>query len=221
VAARIIKIAEETSPRKVFVWALDWPGWCRSGRDLGSAQEALLAAADRYALVAAGAGIDFPPVSKFEPVAQFEAVAQVEGGSGTAFGVPSVIIDDDRRAVNSTEAARLAALVASSWFVFDAIASTAPESLRKGPRGGGRDTSKIVAHVDEADGAYAREIGIRQKPPADRAAVEAMRAAVLDVLTRPSDGSPLADRKWPLRYAARRIAWHALDHAWEIEDKSR
>lgn len=213
-AARSIKIAGETSPRKVFVWALDWPGWCRSGRDLGSAHEALLAAADRYALVAAGAGIEFPPVSKFEPV------AQVEGGSGTAFGVPSVIIDDDRRAVNSTEAARLAALVASSWLVFDAAASAAPETLRKGPRGGGRDTSKIVAHVDEADGAYAREIGIKQKPPADHAAVEAMRASILEVLARPSDGSPLADRKWPQRYAARRIAWHALDHAWEIEDRS-
>jgi hypothetical protein len=25
---------------------------------------------------------------------------------------------------------------------------------------------------------------------------------------------------WPPRYAARRIAWHVLDHAWEIEDKS-
>ncbi|HUP14721.1 MAG TPA: hypothetical protein VM848_01495 [Acidimicrobiia bacterium] len=219
-AARIIKIAEETSPRNVFVWALDWPGWCRSGRDLGSAHEALLAAADRYALVAAGAGIDFPPVSKFEPGARFEPVAQVEGGSGTAFGVPSIIIDDDRRAVNSTEAARLAALVASSWSVFDAVASTAPETLRKGPRGGGRDTSKIIAHVDEADGAYAREIGIKQKPPTDRAAVEAIRASILDVLGRPSDGSPLADRKWPQRYAARRIAWHSLDHAWEIEDKS-
>jgi len=28
------------------------------------------------------------------------------------------------------------------------------------------------------------------------------------------------DRSWPPRYAARRIAWHALDHAWEIEDRS-
>lgn len=213
-AARIIKIAEETSPRKVFVWALDWPGWCRSGRDSGSAHEALLAVADRYAVVAAGASLDFPSV------ANFETVTKVEGGSGTDFGVPSVIIDDDRRAVNSAEAGRLAALVVASWSVFDAVASNAPEILRKGPRGGGRDTSKIVAHVDEADGAYAREIGIKQKPPADRAAVEAMRAAMLDLLARPSDGSPLADRKWPQRYAARRIAWHALDHAWEIEDKS-
>jgi hypothetical protein len=28
------------------------------------------------------------------------------------------------------------------------------------------------------------------------------------------------EKGWPPRYAARRIAWHALDHAWEIEDKS-
>ena len=28
------------------------------------------------------------------------------------------------------------------------------------------------------------------------------------------------DQGWPTRYAARRIAWHVLDHAWEIEDRS-
>jgi hypothetical protein len=26
--------------------------------------------------------------------------------------------------------------------------------------------------------------------------------------------------RWPLRYAVRRSAWHVLDHAWEVEDKS-
>jgi hypothetical protein len=215
VAARNVKIGEETGTRKVFVWALEWPGWCRSGRDRESALDSLLAAAPRYALVVAGAGIDFPMVAG----AEFETATRVEGGSGTDFGVPSVIIDDDLRPVSSTEAARLAALVASSWSVFDAVASAAPEILRKGPRGGGRDTSKIIAHVNEADGAYAREMGIKQKPPSDRAAVDAMRAAILEVLARPSDGSPVAGRKWPQRYAARRIAWHALDHTWEIEDK--
>jgi Lon protease-like protein len=46
------------------------------------------------------------------------------------------------------------------------------------------------------------------------------RAAVVEVLSRPSDGSPLAERTWTPRYAAARIAWHALDHAWEIEDRS-
>ncbi|HKA98202.1 MAG TPA: hypothetical protein VKD66_18215 [Streptosporangiaceae bacterium] len=28
------------------------------------------------------------------------------------------------------------------------------------------------------------------------------------------------EQGWPARYAARRIAWHALDHAWEMEDRS-
>jgi hypothetical protein len=43
---------------------------------------------------------------------------------------------------------------------------------------------------------------------------------MLEVLGTASDGSPIADQKWTLRYAARRIAWHALDHAWEMEDRS-
>jgi hypothetical protein len=25
---------------------------------------------------------------------------------------------------------------------------------------------------------------------------------------------------WTPRYALRRVAWHALDHAWEIEDRA-
>jgi hypothetical protein len=109
--------------------------------------------------------------------------------------------------------------VKASWDVFDTIAEKAPESLRKGPRGGGRDRSKIVEHVTMSDGGYARSMGIKGDPEtADGLA--AIRAAVLAVLGAASDGSPIADRKWPPRYAARRVAWHALDHAWEIEDRT-
>jgi hypothetical protein len=54
----------------------------------------------------------------------------------------------------------------------------------------------------------------------DAAAIRAFRQAVLRELGRPSNGKPLVEKGWPQRYAARRIAWHALDHAWEIEDKS-
>jgi hypothetical protein len=43
---------------------------------------------------------------------------------------------------------------------------------------------------------------------------------VLAVLRQPSGGAPLAGRKWTQRYAANRIAWHALDHAWEMQDRS-
>ena len=85
-----------------------------------------------------------------------------------------------------------------------------------------RERYAAVAHVVAADAAYARQIGLRVAEPAaaDRAAVAAMREAMLAVLRQPSDGTPIAGRRWPARYAARRIAWHALDHAWEIEDRS-
>jgi hypothetical protein len=106
--------------------------------------------------------------------------------------------------------------------VFDQVSGAAPAQLRKGPRGGGRDRDKIIEHVTGADFAYARKIGVRhrQAQASDRAAVEAMRADVLAALASSSDGAPLTAKGWPARYAARRIAWHALDHAWEIEDRT-
>jgi hypothetical protein len=30
----------------------------------------------------------------------------------------------------------------------------------------------------------------------------------------------LADSASPVRYTIRRLAWHILDHAWEMEDRS-
>ena len=133
------------------------------------------------------------------------------------------ITEPDRERVTAAEAERLAELVEAAWTVFDRVAAGAPAELRKGPRGGGRDRDKMIGHVIEADHAYAREIGVKLPPGSpleDRAAVDAERAAVLEVLRQPSDGGPLADRKWTQRYAARRIAWHALDHAWEMEDRA-
>ena len=117
----------------------------------------------------------------------------------------------------ASEAARLAAIVEASWAAFERIAAAAPEDLRKGPRGGGRDRTKVVEHVHGGDDSYASVIGI---PAADRRSSPALRERILTILREPSDGSPIAGKRWPPRYAARRIAWHALDHAWEIEDRT-
>ena len=87
--------------------------------------------------------------------------------------------------------------------------------LGKGPRGGGRDRDDIVDHVAAAELAYARKLGIRLGSD-----LTASRAAIVEVLGAPSDASSIGAKGWPPRYAARRIAWHVLDHAWEIEDKS-
>ncbi len=76
-----------------------------------------------------------------------------------------------------------------------------------------------MGHVVDAESGYVSVMGRRHRP-VDEASIATMRADILDVLRQPSDGSPIAGRKWPPRYAARRIAWHVLDHAWEIEDRS-
>lgn len=213
-----IDIGEEVGAKKAFVWAIDWPGWCRAGKSVELAREALVDHAPRYAKVVKVARLALPSVA----VDNLRSVDTAAGGGGTDFGVPSEITKADRRRVTAAQAARLASLVEAAWTVFDRVAASAPAELRKGPRGGGRDRDKMIGHVIEADHAYAREIGIRVKEPTfgDRAAVEAEREAVLELLSQPSDGGPLADRKWTQRYAARRIAWHALDHAWEMEDRS-
>jgi hypothetical protein len=210
-----IAVSVEATPRKVFATAVDWPGWSRSAKNEELALAALADYAPRYALVTEEAGVPFEP-------GDYEVVERTGGGSGTEFGVPSSITDLDRRPADPKEAMRLASLVEAAWNTFARVAAGAPAELRKGPRGGGRDRDKMVGHVAESDAYYAREIGITGKrpDPTDLPAIEAMRANMLEILRAPSDGSPLAERTWTARYAAHRIAWHALDHAWEMEDRS-
>ena len=205
-----VAVAIEAAEKRAFATAVDWPGWSRSGKTEELAVEALLAYAGRYAPVARAAGETFDPAKL-----DVDVVERSGGGGGTEFGVPSNVTKQDRRKTTRAQADRLARLVEAAWKTFERVSTRAPEELRKGPRGGGRDTSKIMSHVAEADHAYAREMGIRLKAPIDD-----VRAAMLDVLRQPSDGSPLAGRRWTARYAAHRIAWHGLDHAWEIEDRS-
>jgi len=213
-----IEVEEEVGGKRAFAWVVDWPGWCRSAKTTELARAALIAAHPRYVVVAEEAGLTLPRAD----LASIRVVDTVKGGGGTDFGVPSVITALDRRRTSAGDATRLAGLVEAAWTVLGRVAATAPAELRKGPRGGGRDRDKMLSHVVEADAAYAREVGLRLTEPAwdDRAAVDAMRARLLQVIGTPSDGSPLAGRRWTARYAARRIAWHALDHAWEMEDRS-
>ena len=207
----------ESGAKRAFACALEWPGWCRSGKNEAQALEALAAAAPRYAVVAAAAGLPFPNSASNA----FDVVERLPGSAGTDFGVPGEIASQDTEPLTGQEAERLAGLVAASWRVFDQVVGGAPAELRKGPRGGGRDRDAIVAHVLGAEAAYARKLGIRLSPPPpeDLAAISALRTAIVEALAAPSNGAASVERGWPQRYAARRIAWHVLDHAWEIEDR--
>jgi hypothetical protein len=211
-----IPVTIEQTSKKAFASAADWPGWSRGARTEELALKALAEYAPRYAPVAPDG---FPKTMALDDL---EVVERNEGSAGTEFGVPSRPSHLDARPMDAREADRLAAIVEASWALFDRIARDAPLELRKGPRGGGRDAVKVVAHVMDSDGAYANEMGIKIKgfAPDDRAAIRVMRQAMLDVLRAARDGDPLAGRRWPARYAAHRIARHALDHAWEIEDRT-
>jgi hypothetical protein len=186
----------------VFASALDWPGWCRRGKGEEGALDALLDYADRYAAVA-GAG--FAPG---EP----QIVGRVQGNSTTDFGAPDVPTKWDEEPLDPAEADRLTGLLEASWAAFDQVVAGAPAELRKGPRGGGRDRDAVADHVREAERSYGRKIGVRLPP---RTPWDEQRAALATALR---DGA--LDGAWPARYALRRLAWHVLDHAWEIEDKS-
>ena len=205
-----IRVCVEQGDRLVFASALDWPGWCRPGRSEQQALEALAAYAGRYCAVLRAAALGFEPEST-----EFDVLERAPGNATTDFGAPAIISEAEREPLDAAAAARLAAVVAGCWPFFDRVTSDAPALLRKGPRGGGRDRDEIVDHVAAAELAYARKLGIRNVPDAG-----ACRVAIVEVLAAPCEGSAADAKGWPPRYGARRIGWHVLDHAWEIEDRS-
>ncbi len=196
-----VRIVLEVGRTWTFAAALDWPGWCRRGKGEHGAIETLFDYADRYALVA---GSGFSPE-------EAQIVDRLPGTGSTDFGAPDARSRWDDEPIDTDEALRLTALLEASWQRFDAVVAGAPETLRKGPRGGGRDRDAIADHVRESERNYARMFGPRLPP---RTSSPQQRFAIVEALRA---GAPAG--RWPARYALRRLAWHVLDHAWEIEDK--
>ncbi len=201
----------EIGAKRTFASAADWPGWCRAGKNEQAALQALAAYAPRYAKVAKLAKVPFPAT-----VTDVEIVERLTGNATTDFGAPGVPAKDEARPISAPGAKRMGELVAACWAYLDSVVEKAPNALRKGPRGGGRDRDPMFDHVLGAEMEYAKRIGTRLKQPdgRDAAAVRAFHKAILDSLANPN-----REERWPVSYVARRTAWHALDHAWEIEDR--
>ena len=216
----------EVTPKRTFAGAVEWPGWCRSGKTVDEALEALVAYADRYANVIARSRLGFTPPRS---LADLEVVERRKGNATTEFGAPGVPPKADLRALGAAELKRLTTILEASWRAFDRAAHAARGvELTKGPRGGGRDLAKMENHVFEAEEGYVGALGSR--PPRLPTATLAKRSAALranagEALAALAAGRPVADprntkRPWSPRFYIRRSAWHALDHAWEIEDRS-
>jgi hypothetical protein len=216
-----IDVSVEAGARRAFACALAWPGWCRAGRDEASALEALLAYGPRYAQVLRGTRLGFRAPTGAR------VVERLPGDATTDFGAPGATPSADAAPMTEADLRRARSLLRAGWKAFDrAVEAAAGTTLATGPRGGGRDLDRIVAHVLDAEGGYLSRIGTKLSDSDGDAAdrLQDARAVVLHALTTAvRDGVPPSLRggkRWTPRYFVRRSAWHVLDHTWELEDRT-
>lgn len=221
-----IKVYFEQSDKRTLTSSLDWPGWCRIGKDESSALQNLLDHAPRYALVLKGTRLGFTvpkDISVFKVVERF-----TDGGLVTEMGIPEKPPKQDSDPVDAAELKRLTAIYKACWRALEAAAEAAKgKELTKGPRGGGRELDDVLRHVLDSQAGYLRHL-IWKLPnpdtiPADEK-FDLIRDAALQALAHaatvgvPAHG-PRGGKTWSARYFVRRSTWHILDHAWEIENR--
>jgi hypothetical protein len=220
-----IDIALESVKRRTFAIAYQWPGWARSGNDEDSAIQTLFTYGSRYAKVFQSTNFAFEPPDKVDA---FRVIERLEGNSTTDFGAPAIPIRNDNDTVSNDDLIRFQTMLVESWRTFDqALSASEGIELRRGPRGGGRDQQKMLAHVIMADESYLAKLGwkypkIEGGDPA--ASLKPIREALIEGLEASVRGDippkgPRGGLRWTPRFFIRRVIWHILDHAWEIEDR--
>jgi hypothetical protein len=211
-------ILEMGKKRRVVAGATDWPGLDRWGTFEDDAVAKLTSYVPRYAGVAARAGLD----EAFERQREVEVVERVPGSSSTDFwGIAHVPSDLERAVLPPSDLGRRLALLQACWAYFDDVAAHASPTLSPGPRSAGRTRDQIVRHVLMTEPEQnSRKVEVRT--PVDQVltpgGLAAHRAAYLDAL-RAYNRAGKAARSWPIQFLIRRSAFHAMDHAWEIEDR--
>ena len=221
-----VSIYLEVGAKRTFACAVDWLGWARSGRDEESAIAALLESAPRYAKIVGRTRLGFvTPASR----SALRVAERVRGNATTDFGAPGAVPREDATPLSDAELARIIKLIEAAWGALDdAGARARGVAMSKGPRGGGRDLDDIARHVRDAEAGYLSALGwpFKADPRASAAAEhKRMRAAVLEGLSASANGQiapkgPRGGTRWGPRQFARRLTWHATDHAWEIEDRT-
>jgi hypothetical protein len=215
----------EIGKKQTIAGALEWPGWCRAGRDEDSALQALVDYGPRYAQV-----LDMARIAFEAPAATsaFAVVERLEGDATTDFGAPSITPSADKRPLDEAELKRFQTLLTAYWQAFDtAVGAASGKELRKGPRGGGRELEGIVGHVIDGDKGYLARLAWKLKQQPTEAMSETLaqtRQAILDALAAAARGElpsrgPRGGIIWSPYYFVRRVGWHVLDHVWEIEDR--
>lgn len=223
--ANHIKAYVEIGQTQTFAVALDWPGWCRSGRNETSALQALYDYEPRYARALQTTQLAFLAPSEASALV---VVVRLLGNATTNFGAPDLAPSGDTKPIDPTELERWQVVLKACWQMFDtAVAAATGLALGKGPRGGGRALTKIIQHV-RVDASYLTSLGGQLKSSEESTpgqALAPLRQAILTTLVAAARGEVPAwgsrgGACWTPRYFVRRLAWHELDHAWEIEDRA-
>jgi hypothetical protein len=213
----------EVGSRRTFAAALDWPGWCRVGRDEAAALQSLFEYGPRYARILRPAQLGFQLPGD---ISAFVILERLQGNATTDFGAPDHAPASDERPLDNPELTRLQALLKACWQAFDAAIEVAKgKTLRLGPRGGGRTLDGIVQHAIGAELGYLSKLGGKLSPSdSSPPSSELIRQVILQTLQASAHGEipaygPRGGKRWLPRYFVRREAWHVLDHVWEIEDR--
>lgn len=221
----IMRTALERGPKgkKFVAYAIDWPGLERNGKTPEVAFEHMGEYRSRYATIADRAGLqnEFAAESAPAIVIEYEGV-----GSTDFWGISFAHSEIDHQPVSLQELDRQLSLLESCWSEFDAIALRVSPELQKGPRGGGRDRDHIVRHLLATEIDWVKRLDIRPDlheivPQDARRLFHAQIVeAIRDLYSQGIDESRAkGGPAWTHRFLIRHLAYHVLDHAWEMEDK--
>jgi hypothetical protein len=211
-------ILEVGKKRRVVADAIDWPGLDRWGTSVEDALAKLSTYVPRYAGVAERAGM----AKAFARSRELEVVERVPGSSSTDFlGIAHVPSQIEREVLSAADLERRLEVLQATWAYFDEVAAHVSKDLRPGARSAGRTREEIVRHVyaNEPE-QMSRKVEIRtpKEVVLTQKGLAAHREAYLDAI-RAYNGEGKPARTWPIQFLIRRTAHHAMDHAWEMEDR--
>jgi hypothetical protein len=206
--------------KRAAAFAIDWPGWSRGAKAPDAAVELLEAYRERYRPIARLAGLE----AEFDRAGDLEIIEDHVGVGSTDFwGISFAPSSFELAPMPEDELERKLALLWAAWQFFDDVAARVSLELEKGPRGGGRNRDEIVRHVvGNERNDLARRIGVLT-PPDDLQTPEGIRSHreefVAAMRGYNAQGKMARGRNWTIPLLLRHTAFHALDHAWEMEDK--
>jgi hypothetical protein len=213
-----VLVEQPTRGKRWVAVAADWPGFERGGKSEDEALQKLARYVPRYLSVARRARLG----SELEAQTDLVVIGRYPGVGSTDFwGISFAPSPLDREPFDAPAFDRQVRLLRAAWDEFDDTAARVSPELRPGARGGGRSRDQIVRHVLANEGGeFSKRVMAKSEledllTPGGLAHhrdryVEAMRAWY-------AEGKPLG--KWTIPYLLRHTAYHALDHAWEMQDR--